>query len=58
MAMVHQNLSLVPEMTIWENIALGREQTGALSLLDNRRAIERAEAAVAAIRFRCRCASA
>ena len=32
MAMVHQNLSLVPEMTIWENIALGREQTGALSL--------------------------
>ena len=27
--MVHQNLSLVPEMTIWENIALGREQTGA-----------------------------
>lgn len=26
MAMVHQNLSLVPEMTIWENIALGRER--------------------------------
>lgn len=51
MAMVHQNLSLVPEMTIWENIALGREQTGALSLLHNRRAIEQAERAVASIRF-------
>ncbi len=35
MAMVHQNLSLVPEMTIWENIALGREKTGAMGFLDN-----------------------
>ncbi len=43
MAMVHQNLSLVPEMTIWENIVLGREKAGPLGLLDNRSAIARAE---------------
>ena len=46
LAMVHQNLSLVPEMTIWENIALGREQTGPLAFLDNRGAIAQAEAAL------------
>ncbi|MGA2763564.1 MAG: sugar ABC transporter ATP-binding protein [Spirochaetia bacterium] len=49
MAMVHQNLSLVPEMTIWENIALGREETGRMSLLDNRAAIEQAEKALDSI---------
>jgi ribose transport system ATP-binding protein len=43
MAMVHQNLSLVPEMTIWENIALGREVTRS-GLLDNGAAVEQAEA--------------
>ncbi|MBV8378490.1 MAG: sugar ABC transporter ATP-binding protein, partial [Verrucomicrobia bacterium] len=43
MAMVHQNLSLVPEMTIWENIALGGEQTNALGLLDNLKAIAQAQ---------------
>ena len=45
MAMVHQNLSLVPEMTIWENIAMGREATRS-GLLDNRAAIAQAEAAM------------
>jgi ribose transport system ATP-binding protein len=50
LAMVHQNLSLVPEMTIWENIALGRERTGSFSFLDNRWAIRQAEQSVAAIR--------
>ena len=50
LAMVHQNLSLVPEMTVWENIALGRERTGRFSLLDNRGAIRQAEEAIAAIR--------
>jgi ABC-type sugar transport system ATPase subunit len=49
MAMVHQNLSLVPEMTIWENIVLGREQTGPLAFLDNRSAITRAEKSLDAI---------
>ncbi len=49
MAMVHQNLSLVPEMTIWENITLGREKTGSLALLDNRAAVEQAERALDAI---------
>jgi ribose transport system ATP-binding protein len=49
MAMVHQNLSLVPEMTIWENIALGRERTGSLALLDNRAAIAQAEKALEVI---------
>ncbi len=49
MAMVHQNLSLVPDMTVWENIALGREQTGAFGFLDNRGAMEQAARAMAAI---------
>jgi len=49
MAMVHQNLSLVPEMTIWENIALGREARDALGLLDNRAAAEQARGALATI---------
>jgi ribose transport system ATP-binding protein len=49
MAMVHQNLSLVPEMTIWENITLGREQTGAMGFLDNRSAVALAEKALASI---------
>ena len=49
MAMVHQNLSLVPEMTIWQNIALGREKTGSLALLDNRGAVAQAEKAMATI---------
>jgi ribose transport system ATP-binding protein len=49
MAMVHQNLSLVPEMTVWENIALGREAGGALGLLDNRTAVEEARQALATI---------
>jgi ribose transport system ATP-binding protein len=49
LAMVHQNLSLVPEMTIWENISLGRERTGRFSFLDDRGAIRQAEQAVAAI---------
>ena len=43
MAMVHQNLSLVPEMTIWENVVLGREAVGRGRLLDNRRAVKQAE---------------
>jgi ribose transport system ATP-binding protein len=50
LAMVHQNLSLVPEMTIWENIALGRERTGRFSFLDDRWAVRQAEEALAAIR--------
>lgn len=27
-AMIHQNLSLIPELKVWENIALGREPRG------------------------------
>jgi ribose transport system ATP-binding protein len=49
MAMVHQNLSLVPEMTVWENITLGREQRDRLGFLDNKSAIELAEKAMASI---------
>ena len=49
LAMVHQNLSLVPEMTIWENIALGREQTGPFAFLDNLRDIAQAKTALNAI---------
>ncbi|HVO39908.1 MAG TPA: sugar ABC transporter ATP-binding protein [Spirochaetia bacterium] len=49
MAMVHQNLSLVPEMTIWENITLGREARGRLAMLNNRAAVEQAQKAMEAI---------
>ncbi len=49
MAMVHQNLSLVPEMTIWENIALGREAVDPLGFLDNRAAVAQAERAMETI---------
>ncbi|MBV9392632.1 MAG: sugar ABC transporter ATP-binding protein, partial [Verrucomicrobia bacterium] len=49
LAMVHQNLSLVPEMTIWENIVLGREQTGNFRLLDNSKAVAIAEKALESI---------
>ena len=49
LAMVHQNLSLVPEMRIWENITLGREQTGLFAFVDNQKAIAQAETALSAI---------
>jgi ribose transport system ATP-binding protein len=49
LAMVHQNLSLVPEMTVWENIALGREQRDRAGFLDNKSAIALAEKAMASI---------
>ena len=49
MAMVHQNLSLVPDLTIWENIALGREKADAMGFLDNASAVAAAERALAAI---------
>jgi ribose transport system ATP-binding protein len=49
MAMVHQNLSLVPDMTVWENISLGREAKGRLGFLDNRNAVGLAERALASI---------
>jgi len=46
LAMVHQNLSLVPEMTIWENITLGREKIGKFGFLDQHNGIEKAEQAL------------
>ena len=49
MAMVHQNLSLVPDLTIWENIALGREKADAMGFLDNASAVATAEGALSAI---------
>jgi len=42
MAMVHQNLSLVPEMTVWENIDLGREGIDRFGFLEKSKAIEKA----------------
>lgn len=39
LAMVHQNLSLVSEMTIWENITLGREETGKFGFVKNNQAM-------------------
>ncbi|MGA2763568.1 MAG: sugar ABC transporter ATP-binding protein [Spirochaetia bacterium] len=52
MAMVHQNLSLVSEMTVWENIVLGREETGAFTFLDNKSSLSHAEKALAKIGVR------
>ena len=49
LAMVHQNLSLVSDMTVWENIALGREQRDRAGFLDNKSAIALAEKAMASI---------
>jgi len=45
-SMVHQNLSLVPEMTVWENINLGREIITPLGILKKEEALVRAEAAI------------
>ncbi|MCL1895199.1 MAG: sugar ABC transporter ATP-binding protein [Clostridiales bacterium] len=36
-AMVHQNLSLIPELTVWENISLGHEALSKGRALDNRK---------------------
>jgi ABC-type uncharacterized transport system ATPase subunit len=36
--MVHQEILLVPEYTVWENIVLGREPTAAFNRLDQKRA--------------------
>lgn len=41
--MVHQNLSLLPELTVWENINLGHEKRGPWGFLDNREAVETAK---------------
>jgi len=46
LAMVHQNLSLVNEMTIWENINLGREKTSRLGFLDKNQAIKKAQESI------------
>lgn len=37
-SMVYQNLSLVPDLTVWENINLGREPLSRMRFLDNKRA--------------------
>jgi len=42
--MVHQHLSLVPELTIWENMTLGSEPQGRMGFLNDSRSIAIAEA--------------
>ncbi len=49
LAMVHQNLSLVPEMSIWENVNLGREKLGACGFLDKKHSIEKAQRSLDAL---------
>ncbi|MGI6778538.1 MAG: sugar ABC transporter ATP-binding protein [Acetivibrionales bacterium] len=44
--MVHQNLSLVPELTVWQNINLGYEERTSAGFLDSKKAIEKAKEAV------------
>jgi ribose transport system ATP-binding protein len=41
-SMVHQNFSLVPDLTVWENLFLGNEPLGTMRMLDNREIKERA----------------
>lgn len=43
-AMVHQHLSLIPELTVWQNIGLGHEELTRAGFLKNRSAMELAEA--------------
>jgi ribose transport system ATP-binding protein len=38
MALIHQNLSLIPEMTVWENICLGHEETDRLGFIEKNHA--------------------
>lgn len=36
-AMVHQNLSLIPDLTVWENIVLGKERNWGKLFIDTRK---------------------
>jgi len=45
-AMVHQNLSLVPELTVWENITLGHESVSPAGFFQKSKAIDSAREAV------------
>lgn len=42
-SMIHQNFSLVPDLTVWENLFLGVEPTGAVGTMDNKRIRETAK---------------
>ena len=37
-AMIHQSLSLIPDLTVWENITLGHEPLSKFGFLDNKSA--------------------
>jgi ribose transport system ATP-binding protein len=50
-AMIHQELNLVPELAVDENIFLGLEKRGGLFLVDRRRQIEAARAVLAPLDF-------
>lgn len=45
-AMVHQNLSLVPELTVWENITLGHESVSRAGFFQKSKAVSAAKEAV------------
>jgi len=42
-SMVHQNLSLIPELTVWENISLGQEALKKGKVLNNKVAQQKAQ---------------
>jgi ribose transport system ATP-binding protein len=52
--MIHQELSLVPELAVDENIFLGQEKWGGLFLVDRRRQIEAARSVLAPLDFQAR----
>ncbi len=47
-AMVHQHLSLIPDLTVWQNITLGHERTTRYGRIDERACREQATEALAA----------
>ena len=53
-AMIQQELSLVPELAVDENIFLGQEKRGGLFLVDRRRQIEATRAVLAPLDFQAR----
>jgi ribose transport system ATP-binding protein len=53
-AMIHQELNLVPELAVDENIFLGQEKRRGLFLVDRRRQIEAAMAVLAPLDFQAR----
>jgi general nucleoside transport system ATP-binding protein len=49
--MVHQEIVLIPEYTVWQNIVLGQEPVGPFNRIDTRKALETVRAKIAEFQF-------